>query len=39
MVGFVTEFAAAGLAGCVRVRERVLVEEGLERVGERERER
>lgn len=39
MLGFVTEFEAVGLGGCVRVRERVLVEEGLERVGERDRER
>lgn len=39
MVGFVTGFEAVGFGGWVRVRERFLVDEGLERVGERERER
>lgn len=39
VVGFAIEFEAVGFGGCVRVRERVLVVEGLERVGERERER
>lgn len=39
VVGFDTDFEAVGFGACVRVRERVLVAEGLERFGERERER
>lgn len=39
MVGFAVDFEAVGFGACARVRERVLVAEGLERFGERERER
>lgn len=36
---FAVGLKAVGFGGCVRVCERVFVDEGFERVGERERER